>query len=209
MNVNGVVWHALSEADALAKAESSLTDGLSADEVNHRRELFGANAITQKKGTHPVVLFLMQFNQPLVYILIVAAIVTAFLQEWVDSSVIFGVVLINAIIGFIQESKALKAIESLAKSMTAEVTVLRGGRKGRIAASELTIGDVVLLQSGDKVPADLRLALVRELHVDESALTGESVPVLKQTKRQGAGTVLADRSSMAYSSTLVTRCRNR
>jgi Ca2+-transporting ATPase len=204
MNVNSLVWHNITEADALANAELSIQDGLSTEEVSRRKEQFGANVITQKKGTHPAILFLMQFNQPLVYILLLASIITAILREWADSSVIFGVVLINAIIGFIQESKALKAIESLAKSMVTEVTVIRNGTKQRIRASELTVGDLVVLQSGDKVPADLRILLLRELQIDESTLTGESVPVMKQTESLAPDTVLADRTNMAYSSTLVT-----
>jgi Ca2+-transporting ATPase len=97
----------------------------------------------------------------------------------IDSAVIFGVVMVNSIIGFLQESKAIKAIESLAKSMTSEATVIRGGIKMKLPATELTIGDIVLLQSGDKVPADLRIIQLRELQIDESTLTGESVPVIK------------------------------
>jgi len=204
MNVHGIVWHNLTETDALANAESSIHTGLSAQEVTRRKGVFGENVITQKKGTHPAIVFLMQFNQPLVYILLIASIITAILKEWADSSVIFGVVLVNAIIGFIQESKALKAIESLAKSMVTEVTVIRNGSKQRIRAAELTIGDVVVLQSGDKVPADIRILQLRELQIDESALTGESVPVVKQTQSLPSDIVLADRTNMAYSSTLVT-----
>jgi len=128
----------------------------------------------------------------------------AALQEWVDSGVIFGVVIVNAVIGFMQESKALKAIGALAKAMTSEATVIRDGRKQRIPAIYLTVGDVVSLQSGDKVPADIRMLRVRELQIDESALTGESVPVIKQPGVLAADTVLADRTNMAYSSMLVT-----
>lgn len=204
MNVQGKVWHNLSETNALATASSSIQSGLTDQEVVSRHAEYGKNVIVQKKGTHPVIVFLLQFNQPLVYILLIAAIITAILKEWADSSVIFGVVLVNAIIGFVQEAKALKAIESLAKAMVSEVTVIRNGIKQRIKAAELTIGDVVVLQSGDKVPADLRLIQLRELQIDESALTGESVPVIKQTKPLAADVVLADRTNMAYSSTLVT-----
>jgi cation-transporting ATPase F len=204
MNVQEKVWHNLTEADTLVNAGSLIQNGLDNQEVTRRHGEFGKNVITQRKGTHPIILFLMQFNQPLVYILLFASIITAILKEWADSSVIFGVVLVNAIIGFIQESKALKAIESLAKSMVSEVTVIRNGSKQRIKAAELTIGDVVVLQSGDKVPADLRIIQLRELQIDESALTGESVPVIKQTQILPSDAVLADRTNMAYSSTLVT-----
>ena len=127
-------------------------------------------------------MFLEQFNQPLIYILIGASIITAFLKEWVDSLVIFGVVMVNATISFLQEAKARKAIESLGKSISKEANVIRDGKRQRIPASQLTIGDIVFLQSGDKAPADIRLTNIRELQVDESALTGESVPVIKTLK---------------------------
>jgi len=199
-----LLWHSLKNEEVIEKTGTSVKDGLDLSEVVLRRERYGANAITQKKGTSPLMLFIQQFRQPLIYILIVAAIVTAALQEWVDSGVILGVVLVNAVVGFIQESKALKAIEALSKVMTSDATVIRDGQKQRIRAADLTIGDIVLLQSGDKVPADLRLLQSRELQIDEAALTGESVPVVKQTEVLDADTVLADRTNMAYSSMLVT-----
>ena len=204
MKTDNLVWYNLPESEVLVNAGSSITHGLSSEDVAGRKEKFGPNTITQKKTAGPLILFLEQFNQPLVYILVVATVITAALKEWVDSSVIFGVVLVNAIIGFFQESKARKAIDSLAKSMTSEVTVIRDGKKQRIRAVDLTMGDTVLLQSGDKVPADLRLIQLRELQIDESALTGESVPVVKQTAVLASDTVLADRTNIAYSSTLVT-----
>lgn len=197
-------WHSSKESDIIQELSVNIDAGLSGADVAERRNKFGRNVITQKKGTHPVILFLMQFNQPLVYILLVASLITAVLKEWVDSGVILGVVLVNSIIGFIQESKALKAIESLSRAIASETTVIRDGKKQRINASELTVGDVVLLQSGDKVPADIRLISIKELQTDESALTGESLPVAKTTAPLAADTVLADRKNMAYSSTLAT-----
>jgi Ca2+-transporting ATPase len=197
-------WFQLDVEHVLQQLDVSPTQGLSSEEVRRRQSKYGLNAIPKKKQKTPLELFLQQFTQPLVVILLIATVITALLQEWVDSSVIFGVVFVNAVIGFIQESKALKAIEALAKSVASEATVIRDGEKRRIPSVELTIGDVVLLQSGDKVPADLRLVQVRELQVDESSLTGESVPVIKQTDALDADTVLGDRSNMAYSSTLVT-----
>jgi len=146
----------------------------------------------------------LQFHQPLIYILIAAGIITAFLQEWVDSGVIFGVVLVNALIGFIQESKAVSALAALARTMTSEATVLRQGEKKRISSLELVPGDIVFLQSGDKVPADMRFFQIRDLQIDESALTGESVPVQKSLTELEPDTALADRRNMAYGSTLVT-----
>lgn len=202
--INNLVWHDLSSADSVIKAGTSVEHGLSTEEAASRKIKYGLNVLSQKKSLNLLSLFLAQFNQPLVYILLASAAITAFLHEWIDASVIFGVVLVNAIIGFMQESKALKAIDALAKSITTEATVIRDGNKQRITADQLTLGDIVLLQSGDRVPADLRLIQVRELQIDESALTGESVPVIKQTEAIAADTVLADRINMAYSSTLVT-----
>ena len=119
-------------------------------------------------------------------------------------SVIFGVVLINAIVGYIQEARAEKAISSLARMVRTQTTVRRGGRKQRVPSEELVPGDIVLLESGDKVPADLRLFLVRSLQVDESSLTGESVPVDKHADSLAPDTILAERRNLAFAGTLVT-----
>lgn len=197
-------WHQLPQYEVVTLLESDGAKGLDMFEVAHRQKHFGPNRLTLKKSKSSLVLFLLQFHQPLIYILLTATVVTFALQEWVDSGVIFGVVVVNAVIGYIQESKALKAIAALAHAMEGVATVVRAGEKQKVAASELVPGDLVLLQSGDKVPADLRLVRSRELQIDESALTGESVPVQKQPERLAQETVLADRSNMAYSSTLVT-----
>ena len=197
-------WHHLPQDEVATLLESDGASGLDTFEITHRQVHFGPNRLTQKKGKNSLILFLLQFHQPLVYILLAAAAITFALQEWVDSGVIFGVVLINSIIGYVQESKALKAIEALARTMEGTATVVRTGEKQTIPAVELVPGDVVLLQSGDKVPADLRLLCSRELQIDESALTGESVPVQKQSQQLAQEMVLADRTNMAYSSTFVT-----
>ena len=197
-------WHHLPRDEIAMLLESDAARGLDIFEVAHRQGHFGPNRLTLKKGISPLLLFLLQFNQPLVYILLGAVAITFALQEWVDSGVIFAVVLVNAIIGFIQESKALKAIEALAHAIEGVATVVRAGKKEKIPATELVPGDLVQLQSGDKVPADLRLLRTRELQIDESALTGESVPVQKQPEHLAQQTLLADRSNIAYSSTLVT-----
>ncbi len=197
-------WHHLPRDEIATLLESDANKGLDTFEVAHRQSHFGSNRLTTKKGKNPFVMFLLQFNQPLVYILLGASAITFVLREWVDSGVIFGVVLVNAVIGFIQESKALKAIEALARSMEGTSIVVRAGKKEKILAFSLVPGDLVLLQSGDKVPADLRLLRSRELQIDESALTGESVPVQKQAEHLKQETLLAERSNMAYSSTLIT-----
>jgi magnesium-transporting ATPase (P-type) len=178
--------------------------GLSAAEVEQRQKKYGPNELLQRRGRGPLLTFLLQFHQPLIYILLAATVVTIGLGEYLDAAVIFGVVLANAIIGFVQEYRATQAIEALARSIPTLATVVREGRKERLAARELVPGDVVLLQSGDRVPADLRLVRVRELRTAEAALTGESVPIDKQTEPLPDETVLADRTNMAFASSLVT-----
>jgi Ca2+-transporting ATPase len=197
-------WNEMPAEEVLDALNASSATGLSEQEAAVRLEQYGRNLLSPPKTRGPVVRFLLQFHQPLIYILLAATLVTALLEEWLDSAVIFGVVLVNAIVGFLQESKAVRAIEALARSMTTEATVLRGGQKKRVNAAELVPGDIVLLQAGDKVPADLRLFQVRNLQIDESALTGESVPVSKVTAALEPGAGLGDRFNMAYSSTLVT-----
>jgi len=197
-------WHHLPADEVIDLLESDREKGLDPFKVDHRQKRFGSNVITGKKGKGPLLRLLIQFHQPLIYILIVAGTVTAFLQEWVDAGVIFGVVLINAFIGFFQEAEAVKAIEALDRTMITEATVLRGGEKLRISSTGVVPGDIVLLQSGDKVPADMRLFQIRDLQVDESALTGESVSVEKKPEILDHDTGLADRRNMAYASSLVT-----
>jgi len=203
-NLIGRHWHHLPTEEVIDLLDGNREQGLGLFEVDDRREEFGYNVLTQKKGKGPLVRFLLQFHQPLIYILLAATLITLLLQEWVDAGVIFGVVLVNAVIGFLQESKAVKAMEALAKTMVTEATVLRAGEKRRISSTEVVPGDIVLLQSGDKVPADMRLISARDLHVDESALTGESVAVQKIDETLPHDTILADRRNMVYGSSLVT-----
>lgn len=197
-------WHHCPSSEVTTFLNTNPDKGLSPFEAKHRLEKFGPNAVTAQKQKSPLIRFLLQFHQPLVYILLAAAFVTLFLREWVDSSVIFGVVIINAIIGFVQESKAERAIESLKKMMTTQTNVLRDGKWQSIDAVGLVVGDIIQLQSGDKVPADVRIIRCRDLQVDESALTGESVPVIKKEEVLDPETILADRRNMAYAGTLVT-----
>jgi cation-transporting ATPase F len=202
-------WHSLEVEQVIEAFGSDVANGLSKEEAARRAEQFGPNELTRRRGQSSLVRFLLQFNQPLVIILLVSTVITLILREYVDSIVIFGVVLVNSLIGFVQESKAIKAIEALARAMTSEATVIRAGERHRMSSTGLVPGDIVILQSGDKVPADMRLVEVRGLQVDESALTGESVPVHKEETTLEADMVISDRRNMAYSSTLVTYGRGR
>ncbi|MBF0122705.1 MAG: HAD-IC family P-type ATPase, partial [Candidatus Omnitrophica bacterium] len=198
------LWHAISESEVTERFQIRPDVGLDSSDVKRRQEELGLNIITPKKSTPLWMRFVAQFQQPLVYILLAAAAVTFFLREWVDASVIFGVVLVNAIVGFLQESKALKALDALSKSMVTPVNVIRNGVKERIPSEQLVPGDVVLLVSGDKVAADMRLVFAKDLKINESALTGESVAADKKSVAVDAQAVLADRGNMVYASTLVT-----
>ncbi|WP_366145238.1 HAD-IC family P-type ATPase [Accumulibacter sp.] len=197
-------WHHLPASEVIELLDTNGESGLDQFEVAGRQERFGANALTPAKGKSPLQRFLQQFNQALVYILLVAIVVKLALGGYVDAAVILAVVLLNAVLGFAQENKALNALAALSRALTTEATVRRAGNKQRINARDLVPGDLVLLVSGDKVPADLRLLQVRDLQVDESALTGESVPVAKQAGELAHDAALADRRNMAYTSTLVT-----
>ena len=194
-------WHCLPADEAATRLTASFEEGLGDNEVASRRAQHGENRITPRPGKGPLLRFALQFVQPLVVVLLLAGVVTAILGEWVDSGVIFGVTLINAAIGFIQEGRAANALEALARSVTSEVTVLRGGCKQRLPSTDLVPGDVVLLAAGDKVPADLRLFRAKDLQAIESALTGESAPVPKHGDVLPEDTLLAERCNMAYAGT--------
>jgi magnesium-transporting ATPase (P-type) len=156
------------------------------------------------KKKRPFARFFTQFHNVLIYVLVGAAFVTALLGHWVDSGVIFAVVIINAIIGFIQEGKAEKALDAIRKMLSQQAMVKRDGKFISLPAEKLVPGDVVLLQSGDKVPADLRLFKNRELRIEEAMLTGESLPVEKNTLAVEEHAAIGDRKCLACSGTLVT-----
>lgn len=199
-------WHQLPPENVLQVLDTDMKKGLDVLEVKRRQENYGPNVLTRMKKKGPIKRFLLQFHNPLIYILIMAGALTLWLKEGlVDATTIFGVVLINAVIGFIQESKAEKAIEALEGALTTEAVVIRSGKTQHIPASELVPGDIVTIQSGSRVPADLRLLKSKDLQVAESALTGESTPVIKESSSPLACDIgLGDRVNMAYASTLVT-----
>ncbi|MGK7898225.1 MAG: cation-translocating P-type ATPase [Xenococcus sp. (in: cyanobacteria)] len=196
-------WHSLLVGQVAQILESDLENGITTDEATRRREKFGVNQITLQKSQSPYQLFLQQFNQPLLYILLLAAVISLFLQDWIDGGVIFAVVLINVIIGYIQEFKAENALAALAASIIAQVKTIRQGQEQTIPSQDLVPGDLVKLNAGDKVGADLRLIEVNNLQTDESCLTGESVPVDKVTGVIDEATPLAERRNMAYAGTVI------
>ncbi|HHP7232614.1 MAG TPA: cation-transporting P-type ATPase, partial [Xenococcaceae cyanobacterium] len=197
-------YHQLSSEAVINYFSSDGEKGLSAETVANRYEQYGWNELQFKPGKPAWLRFLLQFHQPLLYILLLAGAVKAILGSLTNAAVIWGVTLINAVIGYIQEAQAEGAIAALANAVTTEVTVVREGQTLRIPSRDLVPGDLVLLTSGDKVPADLRLLKVRSLQIDESALTGESVPIDKSLAPLAPDTPLAERTNMAYAGSFVT-----
>lgn len=198
--------------EVIKEVESDEKVGLLESEVKKRKEKYGANALKEGKKETLLVKFLKEFADVLIIILLVAAVISLIVDptEWVDSLVIFVVVMLNAILGVVQESKAEKSLEALKKMSSPECKVIRDGKINKIPSQELVVGDIVLIEAGDYIPADARLIDAVSLQVDESALTGESVPVLKNTEKiDGEVTALGDRKNMVFSSTYVTNGRGK
>lgn len=200
----GENWHSLEIQNIIDLFESDARSGLNTLDIKHKEEFFGKNKLEQKEQDSNLKKFFLQFHNALIYILLGSSIITAFLQEWVDSGVIFGVVIINVIIGYMQEIKAEEAINSLKEMMQTQAVVIRDGKKTTIDSTNLVPGDIVMLESGSKVPADLRLIEARDLKVDESMLTGESLGVEKNISTHLQNITLGDRKNMTYSGTYVT-----
>lgn len=175
-----------------------------ADEAACRLAAHGYNRLPAPKRQGPLLRLLRQFHNVLLYMMLFASLVTALLGFWVDSAVILLAVVVNALIGFVQEGKAANALDAIRDMLSLHALVLRDGQRQALDAERLVPGDVVLLASGDRVPADLRLFETKNFHVDESALTGESVPVEKGCVAVAIDALLGDRRCMAYSGTLVT-----
>jgi magnesium-transporting ATPase (P-type) len=196
-------WHAATADDALARLDANASTGLAAAEIGARRRRYGANRLPEAARRGVLLRFASQFNNILVYVLLGSGFVKLMLGLWVDASVIFGVVVINSVLGFVQEGKAEKALDSIRNMLSAEARTLRDGQMRTIPSEDLVPGDLVLLESGDKVPADLRLIDVKNLRAEEAALTGESVPTSKSAEPVSAAATVGDRRSMAYSGTLI------
>ncbi len=195
-------WHAIEVREALASLETS-TDGLAASEAARRQSVCGPNRLPQAARRGPLKRFLLQFHNLLIYALLAAAAMSAGLGHGIDAVVILGVVLLNAVIGFIQEGRAEQALAAIHGMIDPRAAVLRDGRRITVAAEEIVPGDLVILEAGDRVPADLRLIRLRNLRIEEAVLTGESVAVDKAIAPVAAAAALGDRTSMAFSGTLV------
>ena len=195
-------WHSLPLPDVLAETGSS-DRGLSSAEAENRLRQYGPNRLRPPKRRGAFVRFVLQFHNVLIYVLLASAAITAAMQHWVDTGVILGVVIINALIGFLQEGKAERALDAIRDMLSLHASVLRDGHRQAVPAESLVPGDVVWVESGDKVPADLRLMEVKSLQVQEAALTGKSLAVGKNTDPVEPSAALGDRSCMMYAGTLV------
>ena len=199
---NSPRWHSTQLDDVLGILQTERS-GLSHQEAAKRLSTYGANQLPEEKKQSNLVRFLLHFHNILIYVLIASAVITLALGHLIDTGVILAVVVVNAIIGFVQEGKAEKALDSLRQMLAPKATVLREGIRKSIDGASLVPGDVVLIEAGDKVPADLRLLTAHNLLIGEAILTGESIPSSKQTAAVTENATLGDRSCMAYSGTLV------
>ncbi|MCH9813856.1 MAG: cation-transporting P-type ATPase [Epsilonproteobacteria bacterium] len=201
-------WHSQDIQTVFTFFETSI-DGLYQDEITPRLRKYGHNKIPLAKSRSPFIRFLYQFHNILIYVLIAVSIITAVLEHWIDTGVILAVVLLNALIGFIQEGKAENALKAIQQMLSPDAIVVREGKQMVIKAETLVPGDIVMLQSGDKVPADLRLVQLKGLQIQEAVLTGESLAVEKSVTRGDKQSVIGNRTSMAYSGTIVTHGQGR
>jgi len=197
-------WHTRSPADVCEALETT-TAGLDTNTARERRETVGPNELARDRGRRPLRILLAQFSSALIWVLLIAAVLSVLVGHVVDAALIGGILLANGIFGFVQEYRAEQSLEALREMATPVVTVRRGGTERETDATDLVPGDVVVLRQGDVVPADARLIDEQNLEVDEAALTGESIPVEKTIDRVSADTPLAERTNMVYKGTNVSR----
>jgi magnesium-transporting ATPase (P-type) len=199
---DNLAWHAMEVDEALANLDSRRA-GLDQEEARQRKTRFGPNSLSPPPPPNPLFRLLAQFNSALIYFLLAAAAAALMLGHLVDAAVVLFVVLINALVGFVQEGKAEQALGAIRDLIAPHATVLRDGGRQTVAASDVVPGDVLLLEAGDRVPADLRIVRARGLTIDEALLTGESVAADKHEAAVAPGSSLGERRSMAFSGTLV------
>ena len=202
-------WHALDAEKVLHRLRSDTHSGLTQEEVGKRLAQYGLNELRKEDKASPLSLFLSQFKNLLILILLAATALSLLVGEWVDALMIAAIVLLSAILGFIQEYKAEQALEALKKMLSPTITVLRDGKEEEIPSRDLVPGDIILLEAGDKIPADARLVEVRSLNCDEAALTGESVPVRKETAALAEQMPVSERLNMVFAGTVVTYGRGK
>src|SRR5262245_4070126 len=196
-------WHAMSHAEVVTRLVTSAEQGLTLPEASSRLQRYGPNRLPEGKKRGAFIRFLAHVNNVLIYVLLAAGFTKLMMNEWIDAGIIFAVVVLNSLLGFIQEGKAEKALDSIRNMLSPEARALRSGEARMIPAEQLVPGDVVLLESGDKIPADLRLIDAKNLRTEEAALTGESVPAEKTADAVPVNATVGDRGGMAFSGTMV------
>src|SRR6476660_6190200 len=196
-------WYSMSATEVVQRLATDGKNGLNAAEAARRLQKYGRNQLPEGKKSGPLARFLSQFNNILVYVLLGAGFTKLMLNLWIDAAIILGVVIINGLLGFVQEGKAEKALDSIRNMLSAEARTVRDGETRMVSAEDLVPGDIVLLESGDRIPADVRLVEVKNLRTEEAALTGESVPIDKTTDAAAEKSTVGDREGMAFSGTLV------
>jgi magnesium-transporting ATPase (P-type) len=200
---DAAAWHAASQTEVIERLATSAENGLDQSEASSRLAQYGPNRLPEGRKRGPFSRLIAQFNNVLVYVLLAAGFIKLMLSLWIDASIIIAVVVLNALLGFVQEGKAEKALDSIRNMLSTDARTIRGGETRMLPAEQLVPGDVVLLESGDKVPADLRLIEAKNFRTDEAALTGESVPAEKTVDAVPVNATIGDRASMAFSGAMV------
>jgi Ca2+-transporting ATPase len=202
-------WHSLAVDLVLKELRVDPDQGLAPDEAGRRLVEHGPNELTQEEKASPLALFFNQFKNILILILLIATLLSALVGEYVDAAIIFVIILFCAGLGFVQEYRAERALEALKSMLTPMFTVLRGGQDLEVRSKDLVPGDVLLLEAGDKIPADARLVEIHSVHCDEAPLTGESVPVGKELALAAEDASVGDRKNMVFTGTTVTYGRGK
>jgi len=203
------IWHAIEPLQVLKELDTDPHKGLTEDEVRRRLEKYGYNELKKEEKVSPLTLFINQFKNILIIILLIAIVLSALVGEVVDAAIIAVIVVFCAVLGFIQEYRAERALEALKKMLSPTITALRGGREEEVPSKELVPGDILLLEAGDKIPADARLIENHSLRCDEAPLTGESVPVGKDIKALSENVRVSDRRNMVFTGTIITYGRGK
>ena len=202
-------WHSIEAPEVLKELNTDPRHGLTEDEAKRRLETYGYNELKKEEGVSPLTLFFNQFKNILILILLIAIVLSALVGEVVDAAIIGVIVVFCAVLGFVQEYRAERALEALKKMLTPTITALRGGKEEEIPSKELVPGDILLLEAGDKIPADARLVENHSLRCDEASLTGESVPVGKDIKPLSENVRVSDRRNIVFTGTIVTYGRGK
>jgi Ca2+-transporting ATPase len=202
-------WHSMKAEHVLKEMDSDMHRGLTGDEAKKRLEKYGYNELKKEERISPFIIFTNQFKNILIVILLIAIVLSALIGELVDAGIILVIVIFCAVLGFVQEHRAERALEALKKMLSPSVTVLRNGREEEIFSKELVPGDILLLEAGDKIPADARLVEIHSLRCDEAPLTGESVPVGKNIKSMAEDVRVSDRKNTVFAGTTATYGRGK